>query len=55
MAERSRLGQARGKAIELGLATEKEMDAMASAWEEWSETDGASLRIMNGELIIKKP
>jgi hypothetical protein len=55
MAERSRQGQARVKAIELGLATEEEMDEMATSWEEWSETDGASLGIMNGELIIKKP
>lgn len=48
-------GQMRAKAIEMDIATEKESDEMAEAWEEWSRTDDATLGIMNGEVLIDKP
>ncbi|KAK7408533.1 hypothetical protein QQX98_009294 [Neonectria punicea] len=54
MMERLRDGQMRGKAIELGIATEQEIDDMANAWDEWSKTDDATLGIMNGEVLVDK-
>ncbi|KAF4966530.1 hypothetical protein FSARC_5772 [Fusarium sarcochroum] len=54
MKERSLAGFAREKSIELGLATGDELDDMAKAWEQWVETDDASLGIMNGEALITK-
>lgn len=54
MTERLRTGQMRSKSLELGIATEADIDRMADAWEEWNNTDDASLGIMNGELIIEK-
>lgn len=44
----------RGKAAELGLSTEKELDEMAEAWEKWMQTADASLGMMHGELLIFK-
>ena len=54
MAERLRTGQIRGKSLELGIATEAEIDQMAESWEQWSNTEDAGLGIMNGEVIIQK-
>ncbi|TXB99503.1 hypothetical protein FocTR4_00014174 [Fusarium oxysporum f. sp. cubense] len=54
MKDRSLTGFARDKAIEMGSATGDELDEMAKAWEEWIETDDASLGIMNGEALITK-
>lgn len=54
MTDRSLTGFARKKAIEMGNATGAELDEMAKAWEEWMETDDASLGIMNGEALITK-
>ncbi|KAF5584475.1 delta-24-sterol methyltransferase [Fusarium pseudoanthophilum] len=54
MKDRSLTGFARDKAIEMGNATGDELDEMAKAWEEWIETDDASLGIMNGEALITK-
>ncbi|KAF5018233.1 hypothetical protein F66182_9796 [Fusarium sp. NRRL 66182] len=47
-------GFMRDKSVEMGIATEAELDDMAKAWEQWIETDDASLGIMNGELLITK-
>lgn len=52
MIERIKTGQMRQKARELGIATEQDMDAMISAWEQWIEDDSAVLGIMNGEILI---
>ncbi|KAF7551389.1 hypothetical protein G7Z17_g5043 [Cylindrodendrum hubeiense] len=54
MMERLKTGQMRGKAIELGIATEQEIDDMVNAWDEWSKTDDAILGIMNGEVLVDK-
>ena len=54
MKDRSLTGFAREKAIEMGNATGEEIDEMAKAWEEWMDTDDASLGIMNGEALITK-
>lgn len=42
----------RSRAIELGLATEEEMDAMIDAWYRWAETEDSMLAIMNGQAIV---
>lgn len=55
MIERIKEGPSRDKPLQLGLATEEDMREMIRAWEEWSETDSATLGIVNGELIIHKP
>jgi hypothetical protein len=55
MIERLRTGQMREKGIEMGLTTEEGIEEMIKAWEEWIETDDATLGIMNGEVIVKKP
>ncbi|KAK4034484.1 S-adenosyl-L-methionine-dependent methyltransferase [Parachaetomium inaequale] len=55
MVERLRTGQMREKGIELGLTTEEGIEEMIKAWEGWIETDDATLGIMNGEVIVKKP
>ncbi|CAF3652657.1 hypothetical protein FGSG_04216 [Fusarium graminearum PH-1] len=54
MKERSLSGFAREKAMEMGTATGDELDEMAKAWEQWIETDDASLGLMNGEALITK-
>ncbi|KAF7546298.1 hypothetical protein G7046_g9337 [Stylonectria norvegica] len=54
MAERIRGGNMRFKAVEMGIATEEDIETMAKAWEEWSEIGDASLGIMNGEVIVEK-
>lgn len=51
-AERAKNGQMRSKAIELGLATEEEMDAMIDAWYRWAETEDSMLAIMNGQALV---
>ncbi|KAF4449250.1 delta-24-sterol methyltransferase [Fusarium albosuccineum] len=47
-------GHIRTTSIELGLATESDLDEMVEAWNEWMETDDATLGIMNGEVLIEK-
>lgn len=54
MMERLKNGQMRGKAIELGMVTEQEIDDMVDAWDKWSKTDDATLGIMNGEVLVDK-
>ncbi|KAF4981273.1 hypothetical protein FZEAL_2899 [Fusarium zealandicum] len=54
MRERLISGQMRGKSLELGIATENELDEMAEAWEKWDDAEDATLGIMNGELLINK-
>ncbi|KAG6031636.1 hypothetical protein E4U41_007488 [Claviceps citrina] len=54
MIERLRAGQMRTKAMELGLATEEDMDDMIEAWREWKRADDAVFGLMNGEAIVCK-
>lgn len=37
-----------------GLITENDLDEMAKAWEEWVESDDASLGMIHGEILIQK-
>lgn len=54
MIQRLRDGPMRSRALELGIATEDELDQMVKGWEEWIVTDDATLGLMNGEVIVKK-
>ncbi|KAM7215301.1 S-adenosyl-L-methionine-dependent methyltransferase [Rhypophila decipiens] len=53
------VGQVRGGtvgqvAVQLGLASEEDLDEMASAWEDWAKRDDSSLAMMHGEIVIEK-
>ena len=52
MTERLKTGQLRHKAMEMGVATEADIQAMIAAWDDWMRHDGATSAIMNGEIII---
>lgn len=54
LAERARNGGMRKKALEMGIATEASLDAMAQAWDEWVETEDACIGCMHGEILIQK-
>lgn len=54
MIERLKTSQMKTKGIELGIVTEEGVGEMIEAWEQWIETNEATLGIMNGEVIIKK-
>lgn len=55
MIERLRTGQMRKKGIELGLTTEETVEEMVKGWKEWMERGDATLGIVNGEVIVRKP
>lgn len=40
--------------LKAGLATEQDLDDMASAWNEWAESDRSSWAMIQGEVIIQK-
>lgn len=54
MIGRLREGPSREQALTLGLATEDALNEMIRAWEDWRDTDTATLGLMNGEVIINK-
>ncbi|KAH9827392.1 Methyltransferase domain [Teratosphaeria destructans] len=54
MAERLRDGPLGRKAVEIGVASEEDVEAMARAWEEWITTEDACYSSMNGEILIRK-
>jgi hypothetical protein len=54
MASRLREGGIRKKAIDMGIATEADIDEMAAAWEEWIKTPDAVHGSMHGEILITK-
>ncbi|KAF2767460.1 methylase [Teratosphaeria nubilosa] len=54
MAERLRNGPLGQKAIEIGVASKEDVEAMARAWEEWVTTEDACYSSMNGEILIRK-
>lgn len=54
MISRLRTGQMRDKGLEMGITTVEDIEEMIKAWEEWIQTEGATLGLMNGEVIVKK-
>ncbi|KXT13461.1 hypothetical protein AC579_4252 [Pseudocercospora musae] len=56
MRDRLRSGGVRKFALEQNLEwTEKDMDDMADAWQEWIDAEDGVWGLMNGEVIITKP
>ncbi|RTE80412.1 hypothetical protein BHE90_005114 [Fusarium euwallaceae] len=54
MRERLIGGHTRRKSLELGIATESELDEMAQAWQDWADTDDATFGLVNGQVLIEK-
>ncbi|TKA77691.1 hypothetical protein B0A55_04002 [Friedmanniomyces simplex] len=54
IAERIRNGGMREKALEMGIATEADLEAMAQAWAEWQAAEDACHGMMHGEILIWK-
>lgn len=52
MLERLRTGRERTQSIEMGIATEKDMDVMLEDWGKWMDADDATLGIVNGQAIV---
>ncbi|TFK20630.1 S-adenosyl-L-methionine-dependent methyltransferase [Coprinopsis marcescibilis] len=50
--ERVRAGEMRKRALEKGIRTSEELDAMVNAWEQWIETEDACNACINGEIIL---
>jgi hypothetical protein len=44
----------RKKALELGVATEVELDAMGAEWQRWMDTDEATCGTIHGQLLVTK-
>ena len=53
MAQQVRSGRMRKIGLEAGLATEEGLEEMATAWEEWRESDDATLAMLHGEVLIQ--
>ncbi|KUJ16688.1 S-adenosyl-L-methionine-dependent methyltransferase [Mollisia scopiformis] len=47
-------GRVHDLALKMGLATEDELVGMGKAWQEWQETDDATLGMLHGEILIQK-
>ncbi|CAG9949854.1 unnamed protein product [Clonostachys rosea f. rosea IK726] len=47
-------GRLRGMALKMGLATEDDLDIMIKAWNEWFQSEEATLSMMSGEILIQK-
>ena len=47
-------GEMRKKALELGVATEAELDEMGAEWQRWIETEDATCGTIHGQLVITK-
>jgi SAM-dependent methyltransferase len=43
------------RAVELGLASDDELTALAEAWREWSTAPGAWFSVLHGEVICRSP
>lgn len=54
MVDQLRTGRLRQIGLAAGLATDDDLEEMATAWEEWSESEGAILGMMHGEILIRK-
>jgi ubiquinone/menaquinone biosynthesis C-methylase UbiE len=48
-------GEMRKQALELGLATEAEMDEMGAEWQRWIETEDATCGMILGQIVVRKP
>ncbi|KAI9708717.1 MAG: hypothetical protein M1820_003672 [Bogoriella megaspora] len=53
LCDQLRGGSLREKALKFGLGTESGFEEMAKAWEEWANTDDATLAMMNGEILVQ--
>ena len=53
MADRCKNGNVRDKAIERGIATHIDFEAMAKAWETWIESKDGWFGSMHGEVLVK--
>ena len=47
-------GRLRDMAVKVGLATDRDLKNMIQAWEEWCESEDATLSMMSGEILIKR-
>ena len=47
-------GEMRKKALELGVATEAELDEMGAEWQRWIDTEDATCGTIHGQLVITK-
>jgi hypothetical protein len=45
----------RKKILELGIATEAEMDEMGAEWQRWMDTEDATCGMIHGQIIVRKP
>jgi hypothetical protein len=48
-------GEMRKKILELGIATEAEMDEMGAEWQRWMDTEDATCGMIHGQIIVRKP
>lgn len=48
-------GEMRKKILELGVATEAEMDEMGAEWQRWMETEDATCGTIHGQILVRKP
>lgn len=54
MASECEMGSRREKALELGLATVKDLEQMAKGWREWIKTEDGWFGCMHGEVLITR-
>ncbi|ROV90139.1 hypothetical protein VPNG_09787 [Cytospora leucostoma] len=54
MVHELRGGRLREVGLSAKLATEEDLEEMATAWEEWAENEQAILGMMHGEILIRK-
>ena len=47
-------GEMRKKALELGVATEAELNEMGAEWQRWIDTEDATCGTIHGQLVITK-
>lgn len=48
-------GEMRKKALELGIASEAEMDEMGAEWQRWMDAEDATCGMIHGQIIVRKP
>lgn len=54
MAGQVRDGMVGEIAKKTGLATEEDLEEMATAWEDWATREDSSLAMMHGEIVVEK-
>ena len=52
--DRVRGGTWRERGLQMGLTTEKDLEEMAEAWEDWIGREDASVAMMSGEIVTDK-